>query len=215
MDDNNLGHLRKSYEKNNLDIEDLKGDPIKFFKAWFAEAEACSEIEEPNAMSLTTLGLDDYPKARLVLLKAFKSDGLVFFTNYLSEKGISIEHHSKVGLSFFWPPLERQVIIKGEAEKISNIESDKYFDSRPFGSKIGAIVSDQSRVISDRTVMEAKMEALKIEYQNKEIKRPEYWGGYLVRPICIEFWQGRPNRLHDRVRCQLKSGLWILERLAP
>ena len=100
MDDNNLGHLRKSYEKNNLDIEDLKGDPIKFFKAWFAEAEACSEIEEPNAMSLTTLGLDDYPKARLVLLKAFKSDGLVFFTNYLSEKGISIEHHSKVGLSF-------------------------------------------------------------------------------------------------------------------
>ena len=107
------------------------------------------------------------------------------------------------------------VIIKGEAEKISNIESDKYFESRPFGSKIGAIVSDQSRVISDRTVMEAKLEALKIEYQNKEIKRPEYWGGYLVRPICIEFWQGRPNRLHDRVRCQLKSGLWNLERLAP
>ena len=114
MEDNNLGHLRKSYEKNNLDVEDLKGDPIKFFKAWFAEAEACSEIEEPNAMSLTTLGLDDYPKARLVLLKAFKSDGLVFFTNYLSEKGISIEHHSKVGLSFFWAPLERQVIIKAE-----------------------------------------------------------------------------------------------------
>ena len=166
-------------------------------------------------MSLTTLGLDDYPKARLVLLKAFKSDGLVFFTNYLSEKGISIDHHSKVGLSFFWGALERQVIIKGEAEKISNIESDKYFDSRPFGSKIGAIVSDQSRVISDRSVMEAKLEALKIEYQNKEIKRPEYWGGYLVRPISIEFWQGRPNRLHDRIRCQLKSGLWNLERLAP
>ena len=126
-----------------------------------------------------------------------------------------IRDSSKVGLSFFWAPLERQVIIKGEAEKISNIESDEYFDSRPFGSKIGAIVSDQSRVISDRTVMEAKLEALKIEYQNKEIKRPEYWGGYLVRPICIEFWQGRPNRLHDRVRCQLKSGLWNLERLAP
>ena len=174
MDNKNLGHLRKSYEKNNLNVEDLKGDPIKFFKDWFAEAQACSEIEEPNAMSLTTLGLDDYPKARLVLLKAFKSEGLVFFTNYQSEKGISIEHHSKVGLSFFWAPLERQVIIKGEAEKISNIESDKYFDSRPFGSKIGAIVSDQSRVISDRTVMEAKLEALKIEYQNKEIKHKNF-----------------------------------------
>ncbi len=215
MDNKNLGRLRKSYEKSTLEIEDLNGDPIEFFKIWFTEAEACSEIEEANAMSLSTLGLDNYPKARLVLLKALKSDGFVFFTNYLSEKGISIEHHSKVGLSFFWPPLERQVIIKGKAEKISKIESDNYFNSRPLGSKIGAIVSDQSKVISDRTVMEAKLEALEIKYQNEEIKRPENWGGYLVRPNCIEFWQGRPNRLHDRVRCQLKSGFWNIERLAP
>ena len=215
MDNKNLGHLRKSYEKSTLEIDDLNGDPIEFFKIWFAEAEACSEIEEANAMSLTTLGLDDYPKARLVLLKALKSAGFVFFTNYLSEKGISIEHHSKVGLSFFWPPLERQVIIKGEAEKISKEESDNYFNSRPLGSKIGAIVSDQSKVISDRSVLEAEMEALEIKYQNEEIKRPVHWGGYLVRPNCIEFWQGRPNRLHDRVRCQLKSGFWNLERLAP
>ena len=215
MENNYLRNLRKSYEKNSLEIKDLNNDPMGFFELWFSQADESAEIEEANAMSLTTLGLDDYPKARLVLLKAFSTEGFVFFTNYLSEKGISIEHHSKVGLSFHWPPLERQVIIKGEAEKISSIDSDNYFNSRPKGSKIGAIVSDQSKVISDRSIMEAKLEALEIKYQNQEIKRPDHWGGYLVRPISIEFWQGRPNRLHDRIRCLLKSGFWSLERLAP
>ena len=126
-----------------------------------------------------------------------------------------IEYHSKVGISFFWPNLERQVIIKGEAFKLPTKVSDIYFKSRPKGSQIGAIVSDQSKVITDRSIIEAKQEALEIEYTNKKIERPEHWGGYVVKPINIEFWQGRPNRLHDRIRCQLQGKFWNIERLAP
>jgi len=215
MKNEDLGHLRKSYDKNILEVSHLKGAPLAFFKLWFEEANQHPEIEEANAMTLATLGLDDFPKARVVLLKSFAEEGFVFYTNYLSDKGMSIDHHPKVGLSFFWPPLERQVIIKGEVEKLTADASDSYFKSRPKGSQLGALVSDQSRVISDRSIMEAKLEALQIEYQNKPVKRPDHWGGYLVKPFCIEFWQGRPNRLHDRIRCQLKSGNWIIERLAP
>lgn len=215
MKEEDLGHLRKSYEKNVLEIEDLNGDPMGFFKKWFDEAVAHSQIEEANAMSLATLGLDDFPKARIVLLKAFTTEGFIFYTNYQSEKGMAIEHHSKVGLSFFWPPLERQVIIKGEVEKLPSEASDAYFKTRPKGSQIGAIISDQSKVITDRSIIEAKLEALELQYKDEEIKRPEHWGGYLVVPKCIEFWQGRPNRLHDRIRCQLQAGFWNLERLAP
>ena len=215
MKNEDLGHLRKSYHKNTLEVSHLKGAPLAFFKLWFEEANQHPEIEEANAMTLATLGLDDFPKARVVLLKSFAEEGFVFYTNYLSDKGMSIDHHPKVGLSFFWPPLERQVIIKGKVEKLTADASDSYFKSRPKGSQLGALVSDQSRVISDRSIMEAKLEALQIEYQNKPVKRPDHWGGYLVKPFCIEFWQGRPNRLHDRIRCQLKSGNWIIERLAP
>lgn len=215
MNKEDLGHLRKSYDKNTLEASDLKGAPLAFFKFWFEQAHQHPEIEEANAMTLATLGLDDFPKARVVLLKAFTEEGFVFFTNYQSEKGMSIAHHPKVGLSFFWAPLERQVIIKGEVERLTSEESDTYFKSRPKGSQLGALVSDQSRVISDRSIMEAKLEALEIEYKSKPIERPEHWGGYLVKPICIEFWQGRPNRLHDRIRCKLQSGYWTIERLAP
>ena len=215
MEKEDLGHLRKSYEKNALDSKDLNNDPMGFFKLWLEEAVSHPAIEEANAMSLATLGLDDFPKARVVLLKAFTAEGFVFYTNYQSEKGMAIEHHSKVGLSFFWPALERQVIIKGEAEKLAPGDSDRYFITRPKGSQLGAIVSDQSKVISDRSIIEAKLEALEIEYENEMPKRPDHWGGYLVKPSCIEFWQGRPNRLHDRVRCQLQSGFWNLQRLAP
>jgi pyridoxamine 5'-phosphate oxidase len=215
MEDKNLGHLRKTYTKGILQISDMGSNPMVFFKKWFDEAHMHPEIEEANAMQLVTLGLDDFPKARVVLLKSLSDVGLVFYTNYQSEKGRSMDHHSKVGISFFWPPLERQVIIKGEAEKVSQSDSDTYFASRPKGSQLGAIVSDQSRIITDRSIMEAKLDALTIEYQDKEIKRPEYWGGYLVRPKSIEFWQGRPNRLHDRIRCQLQGEVWTIERLAP
>ena len=216
MDKEDLGQLRKSYDKSSLDLSDVGDDPIGFFKKWFDEASNHSEIEEANAMSLATLGVDDFPKSRVVLLKAFTDKGFVFYTNYQSEKGLAIAHHPKVGLSFFWPPLERQVIIKGLIKKTPSDLSDEYFNSRPKGSQLGAIVSDQSNVISDRTIIEAKLNALEIQYKNEEIPRPDNWGGYLVIPKSIEFWQGRPNRLHDRIRCHLRqTGLWDLERLAP
>ena len=216
MDKEDLGQLRKSYDKSSLDLSDVGDDPIGFFKKWFDEASNHSEIEEANAMSLATLGIDDFPKSRVVLLKAFTDTGFVFYTNYQSEKGLAIAHHPKVGLSFFWPPLERQVIIKGLIQKTPSDLSDEYFNSRPKGSQLGAIVSDQSNVISDRTILEAKLNALEIQYKNEEILRPDNWGGYLVIPKSIEFWQGRPNRLHDRIRCHLRqTGLWDLERLAP
>ena len=216
MDKEDLGQLRKSYDKSSLDLSDVGNDPIGFFKKWFDEASNHSEIEEANAMSLATLGIDDFPKSRVVLLKAFTDKGFVFYTNYQSEKGLAIAHHPKVGLSFFWPPLERQVIIKGLIQKTPSDLSDEYFNSRPKGSQLGAIVSDQSNVISDRTILEAKLNALEIQYKNEEIPRPDNWGGYLVIPKSIEFWQGRPNRLHDRIRCHLRqTGLWDLERLAP
>ena len=215
MEQEDLGHLRKSYQKGALNIDDIQNDPMIFFKNWFDQANETQTIEEANAMTLSTLGLDDFPKSRIVLLKALIDEGFVFYTNYQSEKGISIAHHSKVGLAFFWPPLERQVIIKGEAVKLTNEASDVYFQSRPKGSQIGAIVSDQSKVISDRSIMEAKLEALEIEYAEKDVPRPEHWGGYVVKPQCIEFWQGRPNRLHDRIRCQLQGNFWNIERLAP
>jgi pyridoxamine 5'-phosphate oxidase len=216
MNKEDLGQLRKSYDKSSLDLSDVGDDPIGFFKKWFDEASNHSEIEEANAMSLATLGIDDFPKSRVVLLKAFTDKGFVFYTNYQSEKGLAIAHHPKVGLSFFWPPLERQVIIKGLIQKTPSDLSDEYFNSRPKGSQLGAIVSDQSNVISDRTILEAKLNALEIQYKNEEIPRPDNWGGYLVIPKSIEFWQGRPNRLHDRIRCHLRqTGLWDLERLAP
>ena len=216
MDKEDLGQLRKSYDKSSLDLSDVGDDPIGFFKKWFDEASNHSEIEEANAMSLATLGIDDFPKSRVVLLKALTDKGFVFYTNYQSEKGLAIARHPKVGLSFFWPPLERQVIIKGLIQKTPSDLSDEYFNSRPKGSQLGAIVSDQSNVISDRTILETKLNALEIQYKNEEILRPDNWGGYLVIPKSIEFWQGRPNRLHDRIRCHLRqTGLWDLERLAP
>jgi len=215
MKEKDLGDLRKSYTKNELKAADIANDPMAFFGSWFNEAEHHPEIDEANAMTLATLGLDDYPKARVVLLKAINENGFVFYTNYQSEKGLSIAHHAKVGLSFFWPALERQVIIKGTAEQLKPEVSNAYFNSRPKGSQLGALVSEQSKVITDRSILEAKLEALEIEYQDKSVDRPEHWGGYVVVPKCIEFWQGRPNRLHDRIRCQWQGSFWNIERLAP
>ncbi|MGA0274126.1 MAG: pyridoxamine 5'-phosphate oxidase [Flavobacteriaceae bacterium] len=215
MKDKDLGHLRKSYTQATLTVADIQNDPLAFFSYWFDQAVQHPDIEEANAMSLATLGLDDFPKARVVLLKALTEEGFIFYTNYQSEKGRSIEHHPKVGLSFFWPALERQVIIKGLASPLDPEASDLYFESRPKGSQLGALVSDQSKVISDRSILEAKLEALEIEYQDKNVLRPSNWGGYKVAPQSIEFWQGRPNRLHDRIRCQWQGSFWTIERLAP
>ncbi|HMB63806.1 MAG TPA: pyridoxamine 5'-phosphate oxidase [Eudoraea sp.] len=211
-----LGNFRKSYKKSALTEDSISEDPMELFQRWFYEVEGTEGVEEPNAMTVATSGLDGYPKSRVVLLKRYTYEGFIFYTNYDSEKGKAIAADPRVCLSFFWTTLERQVIIKGDAEKISGNMSDGYFESRPDGSKLGAILSDQSSVIPSREVLEQKLLALEKKYENKEIPRPEYWGGYLVRPVSMEFWQGRPNRLHDRIRYTLmKDYQWKIERLAP
>ncbi len=211
-----LGNYRKIYEKSSLSEDTISDNPMELFQKWFYEVEASESVDEPNAMSISTLGLDGFPKARVVLLKKYTYEGFIFYTNYKSEKGMAISRNPKVCLSFFWPSMERQVIIKGIAEKISENLSDGYFESRPEGSKLGAIVSEQSSVIASREILEDKLKQLELQYQNKEITRPSYWGGYIVKPISIEFWQGRPNRLHDRIRYSLQEDYnWKIERLAP
>lgn len=211
-----LGDYRKSYEKSELTEATISDNPMELFQKWFYELEAVNGVEEPNAMTVSTLGLDGYPKSRVVLLKKYTHEGFIFYTNYESEKGKAIANDPKVCLSFYWPIMERQVIIKGKAERIAPNLSDGYFESRPEGSKLGAIVSDQSTVIPDREYLESKLRDLEKAYANKEIERPGHWGGFIVKPVSIEFWQGRPNRLHDRIRYSLQPDWdWKIERLAP
>jgi len=211
-----LASLRKSYEKGILDMDQISDNPIQLFQTWFYEAKESDSIDEANAMSLTTLGLDGYPRARVVLLKDYSEEGFVFFTNYHSDKGKSLLKHPKVGLSFYWPVLERQIIIKGTAEQLSAERSDQYFHSRPRGSQLGAHVSPQSEEIRDRKFLEDRQTEYEKKYENTEIPRPQHWGGILVVPSEIEFWQGRPNRLHDRICYVLENGLeWKTKRLAP
>ncbi|WP_299163436.1 pyridoxamine 5'-phosphate oxidase [uncultured Eudoraea sp.] len=211
-----LGNHRKSYNKSALTEQSISDNPMELFQKWYYEVEAADGLDETNAMSVSTLGLDGFPKSRMVLLKKYTFEGFIFYSNYQSEKGKAIEANPRVCLSFFWPNLERQVIIKGTAEKLAQNLSDGYFESRPEGSKLGAIVSDQSSVIESREVLEIELKKLEEKYKGKEIERPDYWGGYLVRPVSIEFWQGRDNRLHDRIRYSLQADFdWKIERLAP
>ena len=211
-----LHNYRKSYEKGALLIDKTVAHPMEQFSIWFKEVEDAGGVTEPNAMTVATLGEDGFVKSRIVLLKEYDATGFVFYTNYESEKGQSIAYHSKVGISFFWPNLERQVIVKGTVSKVSAAQSDAYFSSRPDQSKLGALVSNQSTVIESRQVLEGKMETLKEKYKNLPIERPENWGGYIVKPHSVEFWQGRPNRLHDRILYRtIKNNEWSKERLAP
>ena len=211
-----ISNYRKSYEKNELLEDNILQNPMQLFKDWFAEVEAVGGVEEVNAMSVSTIGNDGFPKTRVVLLKQIQNDGFVFYTNYNSEKGQAIMANPKVCLSFFWPSIERQVIIKGVAVKVSNKISDDYFASRPKGSQFGAVVSNQSAVILSRNVLEQKLAVLQEQFANETITRPENWGGYCVKPEAIEFWQGRPNRLHDRVSYQLNdTNDWTIKRLSP
>ena len=211
-----LSDYRKSYEKSELTETSIRENPMEQFQKWFHEVEASEGVDEPNAMTVSTIGLDGFPKSRVVLMKKFTFEGFIFYTNYRSEKGKAIAANPSVCLSFFWPNMERQVIIKGKAEKIAENLSDGYFESRPKGSQLGAVVSDQSVVVPSREHLEGKLKELEQEYEGKEVPRPDYWGGFLVRPVSIEFWQGRPNRLHDRIRYTLDEDFdWKIERLAP
>ncbi len=211
-----LSNYRKSYEKSELLESNIPEDPINLFNLWFHEVEDFGGVEEVNAMTVATTGLDGFPKNRVVLLKKFNEEGFIFYTNYTSEKGKAIIDNPNICLSFFWHSMERQVIIKGIAEKTSESVSNTYFASRPVGSQLGALVSNQSDVIPDRDYLENKLKALEKEYEGKEIPRPNFWGGFLVKPVEVEFWQGRPNRLHDRIRYKLSENYyWKIERLAP
>lgn len=210
-----LSNYRKSYEKSELILSEVPENPLQLFQTWFYEVDASDAIDEANAMTVSTIGLDGFPKSRVVLLKKYTHEGFIFYTNYNSEKGKAINANNNICLSFFWHAAERQIIIKGQAEKISENLSDGYFESRPKGSQLGALVSDQSEVVT-KTALEDKLKELEEIYKNCEVPRPKHWGGYIVKPIEIEFWQGRPNRLHDRVRYQLQEDYsWKIERLSP
>ena len=214
--DKDLGSYRKSYEKKQLIESNIGDNPMELFQKWFYEIDSNFEIDETNAMTLSTMGLDGYPKSRVVLLKRYTYEGFIFYSNYESEKGKAIEQNPNVCISFFWHAAERQIIIKGKAERIAENLSDGYFESRPRGSQLGAVVSKQSDIIANREFLECKLSELEIQYQGKEIPRPAFWGGYIVKPVEFEYWQGRPNRLHDRIRFLLQEDYsWLVNRLSP
>ncbi|MDP3946469.1 MAG: pyridoxamine 5'-phosphate oxidase [Lutibacter sp.] len=214
--ENDLSNYRKNYQKSELSEKGISENPMELFQKWFFEVEEFGGDSEVNAVTVSTIGSDGFPKARVVLLKKFTWEGFVFFTNYNSEKGKAIALNPNVCLSFFWAGIERQIIIKGVAEKLSENLSDGYFESRPDGSKLGAWASDQSEAVPSRNYLDERLATFEKQYENKEIPRPKHWGGILVKPISMEFWQGRPNRMHDRIRYTLQEDYnWKIERLAP
>ncbi|MBW4440300.1 MAG: pyridoxamine 5'-phosphate oxidase [Plectolyngbya sp. WJT66-NPBG17] len=214
MATSSIADLRKDYTKETLNETDVDPNPFQQFQRWFDQA-VNAELPEPNAMTLATASKEGIPAARIVLLKAVDDRGFTFFTNYNSAKGKELEANPQAALVFLWTELERQVRIVGTVEKSASEESDGYFFSRPHNSRLGAWASDQSEVIPTRDVLEQKLAALKLEYENREVPRPSHWGGFRVIPREIEFWQGRSSRLHDRLRYQRKEDSWIIDRLSP
>jgi len=214
MDKKDIGSIRKEYSLKQLDERDVSENPFVQFSLWFNDALK-AEVSEPNAMVLATTTTDGKPSARVVLLKSFDEGGFSFFTSYKSRKAKQLEHSPFAALVFFWPELERQIRIEGIVEKVSERESDDYFKTRPEGSRIGAWASPQSRIIPSRAFLEALKVNSENQFLGKPVVRPESWGGYRLTPNLIEFWQGRPNRLHDRIQYSLIEVHWIVERLAP
>lgn len=215
MNQEQLENLREEYKAASLSEADSKADPIKQFELWFNEALE-AKVPESNAMTLSTATTDGRPSARIVLLKGIHENGFVFYTNYLSRKGKEITKNPIGALTFFWPAMERQIRIEGTIEKASREQSDKYFQSRPKGSQIGAVASPQSQEITGREQLEKKWAELEAEYDGKTIPKPSFWGGYILKPRLIEFWQGRPSRLHDRILYKkIDNKNWKKVRLAP
>lgn len=209
-----ISYIRKDYKKAQITEVDFPVTPIQQFQKWFDEA-INEKVLEVNAMVLSTVDENARPSARVVLLKGVKENAFLFYTNYESDKGKQLKANPMVALNFFWPELERQVRVEGRARKADEALSDAYFLSRPRDSKIGAWVSPQSQVIDSRAFLENRLKNYNDQFEDKEISRPENWGGYAVEPDLIEFWQGGANRLHDRLRYRSENGKWILERLAP
>lgn len=216
MKSSEIAALRQNYSKESLDDSDVDASPMAQFQKWFEQAVS-SEIPEPNAMTLATAGHNRQPHARVVLLKGIDERGFIFYSNYESRKGLDIAANDKVSLCFNWLELERQVTIDGVARKVPEEESVEYFNSRPYESRIGALTSHQSSVISGRAELESVFRQLKEEYEGKPVPKPDYWGGYVVKPSRIEFWQGRPGRLHDRIEYTQTSedAAWVIRRLSP
>ncbi len=215
MEQKDIQNLRQDYRASTLLEKDVAANPIKQFEKWFEEALK-AEIWEPNAMTLATATVNGMPSARIVLLKGFSAQGFAFYTNYLSRKGKELAKNPRAALIFNWGQLERQVRIEGTVEKLSKEQSEQYFHSRPIGSQLGALVSPQSQEIVGREVLENKWQQLEAEYQDKEIPKPTFWGGYIVKPQLIEFWQGRSSRLHDRILYKnAGKKKWKIVRLAP
>ena len=210
-----LSDFRKQYTKGRLIASEVPPTPFILFKDWFDEVQSKGKEQETNAMTLSTQQPDGGVASRVVLLKEVSDEGFVFYTNYNSSKGQSIEYNNQVCISFFWQSMERQVIIQGTATKLPPEASDQYFQSRPRGSQMGAHVSNQSEVIENRFTLEKRLKFLEDQYKNKLIPRPTHWGGYVVSPHSIEFWQGRTNRLHDRLVYIQKSSTWVIKRLSP
>ena len=206
--------IRKSYTAGKLRREDLNADPVAQFGAWL-QAAIDADVPEPTAMTLATVGENGQPSARVVLLKGVDAQGFRFYSSYESRKGTDLEQNPKAALVFYWHALERQVRVEGSVQKLTREESERYFKSRPHGSQLGAWASQQSRAIEGREGLEARLKELESLYKEGEVPLPDFWGGYLVVPRALEFWQGRPNRLHDRFRYSRHGDTWEIARLAP